>query len=119
MVILCVPIFALLYTVRPKLRSWLLLGFGGLALGYVLVEAFRGTQVERERLFVVLILTVFSLLFWGFFEQAGSSMALFIDRNVDRVFETRAIGKPEVGTQITFRVSEETNGSRIEFNCRC
>ena len=36
-----------------------------------------------------LILTVFSLLFWAFFEQAGSSMANFIDRNIDRVFELR------------------------------
>ncbi len=112
MVILFVPIFALLSR-QTEVATWLLLGFGGLALGYVLVEAFRGTQVERERLMVVLILTVFSLLFWGFFEQAGSSMALFIDRNVDRVFETRAIGKPEIGSEITFHVKEETNDPEL------
>src|SRR6185295_353533 len=89
-VILSVTIFALL-TQQSEIASWLLVGFGALALAYVLVEAFRGTQIERERLFVVLTLTVFSLLFWAFFEQAGSSMANFMDRNVDRVFEARAV----------------------------
>ena len=32
---------------------------------------------------------VFSALFWAFFEQAGSSVNNFTDRNVDRVFEER------------------------------
>jgi dipeptide/tripeptide permease len=80
----------------------------------VLLEAFRGTQIERERLFVVLILTVFSLLFWAFFEQAGSSMANFIDRNIDRVFEARRLATADVGTQITFRISAETNDAKLE-----
>ena len=81
-----IPIFALL-TFHGEVATWILLAFGVLSVGYVLIEAFRGSKVERERLYVVLILTVFSLLFWAFFEQAGSSMANFIDRNIDRVFE--------------------------------
>ncbi len=111
-VLLSVPIFALL-TQNDQVASWLLLGFGGLALAYVLVEAFRGTIVERERLFVVLILTVFSLLFWAFFEQAGSSMANFMDRNVDRVFEARAVTSADVGTLVTLRVSADTTSEEL------
>ena len=38
----------------------------------------------------MLILTFFSMLFWSFFEQAGSSLNNFADRNVDRVYEERA-----------------------------
>jgi POT family proton-dependent oligopeptide transporter len=112
-VLLSVPIFALL-TQQDVIASWLLLCFGGLAIAYVLVEAMRGTKIERERLFVVLILTVFSLLFWAFFEQAGSSMANFMDRNVDRVFEARAVQASDVGTDITFRVPADTKDAELK-----
>lgn len=113
MAILLVPIFALL-TQQTTVATWLLFGFGGLALGYVLLEALRGMKVERERLFVVLILTVFSLLFWGFFEQAGSSMANFIDRNVDRVFEAKTVETAEIGKDIVFRIAAETKDPELK-----
>jgi proton-dependent oligopeptide transporter, POT family len=50
----------------------------------VFVYAVRSEKAVRERLFVVLILTGFNILFWAFFEQAGSSISLFTDRHVDR-----------------------------------
>ncbi len=106
-ILLLIPIFALL-TYHSQIATWILLAFGVLAIGYVLIEAFRGSKVERERLYVVLILTMFSLLFWSFFEQAGSSMANFIDRNVDRVFQARDVTPADVGHVITFRVLAET-----------
>lgn len=40
--------------------------------------------VGRGRLGVALLLTAFSVVFWSFFEQTGTSMSLFTDRNVDR-----------------------------------
>jgi POT family proton-dependent oligopeptide transporter len=44
----------------------------------------RCTPVERDRMLVVLFLTAVSVVFWSLFEQAGSTMNLFADRNVDR-----------------------------------
>jgi len=41
-------------------------------------------RVERDRLTVAVVLTLFSVVFWAFFEQAGTSMSLFTDRNVNR-----------------------------------
>jgi len=41
-------------------------------------------RAERGRLGVALLLTVFSVVFWSFFEQTGTSMSLFTDRNVNR-----------------------------------
>ncbi len=38
----------------------------------------------RDRMGVALVLIVISMVFWSFFEQAGSSMNLFAERNVDR-----------------------------------
>src|SRR5262245_25482981 len=60
--------------------------FGGGALAFLLYEAARSPRVERDRLFVALVLMFFSMLFWAFFEQAGSSINNFTDRNVDRAF---------------------------------
>ena len=64
--------------------AYVLTPFVVLVMGYILVEAFRSEKVIRERLFVILVLLVFTTLFWAFFEQAGSSMTLFTQRNVDR-----------------------------------
>lgn len=43
------------------------------------------TKEERNKLFAALILIMFCMVFFAFFEQAGSSITLFTDRNVDRV----------------------------------
>ncbi len=58
---------------------------GVLAFGSIILSAFAAPALERGRLFVILILCFFSMLFWAFFEQAGSSVNNFTDRNVDRV----------------------------------
>lgn len=39
-------------------------------------------KVERDRMLVMLVLIVVSVLFWALFEQAGTSLTLFTDRNV-------------------------------------
>ncbi len=60
--------------------------FGMIMLGVILFIAFaRCTEEERDRLLVLTLLTLFSVLFWALFEQAGSSLNLFTDRSVDRV----------------------------------
>ncbi len=73
-------------------------------------ESMKSTRIERDRMLVVLVLMFFSMLFWAFFEQAGSSINLFTDRNVDRVFETASIEPDMVGTTVTVDVTQELNG---------
>ena len=55
-------------------------------LGFIFVIALRSEKVERDRLFVILILLLFITLFWTFFEQAGSSLTLYASENVNRNF---------------------------------
>ncbi len=90
---------------------------GVLAFGYIGVETTRLDTIPRQRMYVVLILTFFSMLFWSFFEQAGSSVNNFTDRNVDRVFETRSITAAEVGKTIRLQPTQEQlgyhNGSQL------
>ncbi len=42
------------------------------------------SEIEKQRILVILILSVFTMFFWFAFEQAGSSMNLFADRYMDR-----------------------------------
>ena len=42
------------------------------------------THVEKQRLAVIFIMVFFSIFFWSAFEQAGSSLTLFADRETDR-----------------------------------
>ena len=71
---------------------------------FLFITAVRSQRIVRHRMFVVLILTFFSLLFWAFFEQAGSSVNNFTDRNVDRVSEARYLTDTDVGKTIKFRI---------------
>jgi POT family proton-dependent oligopeptide transporter len=51
------------------------------------LDASSGTQgkaVWRDRMIVLLIFMVINVVFWAFFEQAGTSLTLFADRCVNR-----------------------------------
>jgi len=43
------------------------------------------TNIEKQRLAVIFIMVFFTIFFWSAFEQAGSSLTLFADRETDRV----------------------------------
>ena len=43
------------------------------------------THVEKQRVAVIFIMVFFSIFFWSAFEQAGSSLTLFADRETNRV----------------------------------
>jgi POT family proton-dependent oligopeptide transporter len=58
-------------------------GFGVVVVAWIIwFSLARCTSIERDRMLVMLILMVLSIFFWALFEQAGSSLTLFTDRNV-------------------------------------
>ena len=60
---------------------------------YTLVSAgIKSGPVLRDRMTVLILLMLFNIVFWACFEQAGSSLTLFADRNVDRHFLGFEIG---------------------------
>jgi POT family proton-dependent oligopeptide transporter len=68
------------------LVGWTLLILGGGIFLYVLGHSItRCEAIARHRLWVALVMTAFGIVFWAFFEQAGSSLNLFADRNVNRL----------------------------------
>ena len=71
---------------NSQLVGQLLGGFGAIFIGaWLLYALFRCNPDERDRLIVVGILILFSLIFWALFEQAGSSLNILTDRGVNRV----------------------------------
>ncbi len=103
-VALAIPLAALAVQ-RSQVAGWTLAVATVAALLYILAEAaFRSTPTQRRHIGVILVLMFFSFIFWAFFEQAGSSVNNFTDRNVDRVFEGRWVQAEEVGQTIRFRV---------------
>ncbi|MEE3053515.1 MAG: oligopeptide:H+ symporter [Planctomycetota bacterium] len=83
------------------------------ALLFIIREMGELKKIARERLYVVLVMTFFSLLFWAIFEQAGSSVNLFTDRNVDRVNQERVVDSEEVGKTIELQLTQEQLGYTI------
>jgi proton-dependent oligopeptide transporter, POT family len=62
-----------------------LLGVGAVAvLGYLIwYMAAKADKVERERLLLAIVLILASVVFWALYEQGGSSLNLFAERNVN------------------------------------
>ena len=83
---------------------------GTLAFGYLIRETFRMTKVPRERMLAALVLIFFQMLFFAFFEQAGSSINNFTDRNVDRVGQESVVTQDMVGTTIQLQPTQEQLG---------
>lgn len=68
-------------------------------IGVPLWAFFNGTRQEFHMMVVAVVLTFFSTMFWTLFEQAGSSLTLFADRNTDREilgFYTMPAGQAQI-----------------------
>jgi len=72
--------------VRDQKSVGILLTVAGLLVVlYILYRSvFTLAADERDRIFLALILISTQVLFWALFEQAGSSLNVFADENVDR-----------------------------------
>ncbi len=65
----------------------LILGVMFVALcALLLVEGIREGAVQRDKVIAMLIIFAFNVLFWMFFEQAGSSFTFLADKIVNRQF---------------------------------
>ncbi len=107
-----VPVFAMVVQ-NAKVSTWALSVFGVWALGYLLMEAFRGTRIERDRLLFALIMMFFSMLFWAFFELAGSAINNFTDRNIDRVMDVSQVSAADVGKTVQVAPTQNLLGYHV------
>lgn len=72
------------YILSLPLMGKLLFGTFILAVPGILGWAFfNGSRKEFQMMVAAMVLIVFNVVFWTLFEQAGSSLTLFADRNTD------------------------------------
>ena len=64
--------------------QWLLSGLFLALAAMLVIEALRHDRVQLHRVFAMLIIFGFNVLFWMFFEQAGSSFTFLAQNIVDR-----------------------------------
>jgi len=61
--------------------------FGSFLVGVPVILGWsyaKGTRTEFQMMCAAMVLITFNVFFWTLFEQAGSSLTLFADRNTDR-----------------------------------
>ncbi len=129
---LSVPLFAFL--VRQSeleiflgvgVLQFLLIALLALVIVYLGYTCAIVDRITRDRLIVVAVLTLFITVFWAFFEQAGSSLTLFAEEQVNLVLlnasQTNAINPFYiVALAIPYsimwnRLGEQNPGTMIKF----
>jgi len=63
--------------------GWILLGIAAVVFSWMIFSKGFSLQ-ERKRAAAILVLFIASAIFWAAYEQAGSSLNLFADRNTNR-----------------------------------
>ena len=84
----CLVAIPLVYLVMAKagavVLQWLLsVLFVGLCV-LLMIDGIREGKVQRDRVIAMLVIFVFNVLFWMFYEQAGSSFNFLAENIVDR-----------------------------------
>jgi POT family proton-dependent oligopeptide transporter len=69
---------------HPQLLNDLIIIAAGLALPVLLIVAIKHPALERNRIFALLITAAFAMCFFAASFQIGSSINLFIDRDINR-----------------------------------
>jgi len=87
--LLLIPLCYLLI-LKNSILNWLFLGLF-IVVAYSLVSAgIKEDKAEKQniwasRMVALIIFMIINVVFWACFEQAGTSLTLFADRNVDRM----------------------------------
>lgn len=79
-----IPVFFYLLTIDAGALQWILSAMFLALCGLILVEGFKDGPVARDKAIAMLLIFLFNVLFWCFFEQAGSSFTFLADKIVDR-----------------------------------
>src|SRR6476661_8028060 len=85
------------YIMSLSLMGKLLFGTFLISVPAILIWSYtKGTRTEAQMMTAAMVLIVFNVFFWTLFEQAGSSLTLFADRNTNRdVFGLFTLSAPQ------------------------
>ena len=81
-----IPLFYFLLTIDASALQAILMALFIVPAVMLLIEGARNGKVARDMVVAMLIIFTFNVLFWMFFEQAGSSFTFLADKIVNRQF---------------------------------
>lgn len=70
---------------KPDITQYLSYVTAAVVFPYLIWETTRGTREEAGRMIVIIVLCLFSMIFWGFFELQGSTITRFVKDQVNCV----------------------------------
>lgn len=79
-----IPICAQFLNLSDVVTGILLALSVGILLVLLVMSLRQDSEAGKQRLWVVMVLFVFHAVFWALFEQAGGSITLFTERNINR-----------------------------------
>ena len=68
---------------KPSIAQYLSYVSAAVVFPYLIWETTRGTREEAGRMMVIIVLCLFSMVFWGFFELQGSTITRFVEDQVN------------------------------------
>ena len=81
-----IPLFYFLLTISANTLQAILMALFVIPAAMLVVEGVREGKVARDKVLAMLVIFVFNVMFWMFFEQAGSSFTFLADQIVNRQF---------------------------------
>ncbi len=78
---LSIPLIMIMVA-KSEYTDWFMYIIGPCTLIYLFYEMSKCTKEERNKLLAALVFIVFSILFWGIYEQSGGSLSLFAANNL-------------------------------------
>ena len=83
LLIIAVPLLYFLLK-HNEILNWLFLSLFIFVASSLIMAGAKEGPVYRDRMIALVIFIMINIVFWACFEQAGTSLTLFADRNVDR-----------------------------------
>ncbi len=68
----------------PQYTDYFMWTVGPLTLIYLFYEMTKVNPSERKKLWAALVFILFSILFWGIYEQSGGSLSIFAANNLNK-----------------------------------
>ncbi len=78
-----VPLIMMMVSV-PQYTDYFMWTVGPITLIYLFYEMSKVNSSERNKLWAALVFIIFSILFWGIYEQSGGSLSIFAANNLNK-----------------------------------
>lgn len=78
-----IPIIMIMVA-KTEYTDYFMWTIGPLTLIYLFYEMTKVNASERKKLWAALVFIIFSILFWGIYEQSGGSLSIFAAKNLDK-----------------------------------